>query len=260
MVKLYILLLVVCSLYLNGADPDNPDERKAVLEKWGEKQSNLSDLTENKQEGCLEEAIRGYIQLFGRPEDPLVLHTSVEQNKATQGRAALLKLALKSLKDGHQEATEIMHLAANLELALRECKKSSISDGLSPRTFLLWGKIREVRNQESCKEDIFFKLAKQKLKENPDVKQRGDQLVELARDALTANDDEMALILMRVKVAFDRDEHNLEMSDDLIDGLFKKATVHDQKVGDGFSPRTTELVKEITTSKKTKKALLEWLF
>ena len=82
MVKLYILLLVACSLYLNGADPDNPDQHAAILKKWSGKQRNLSDLpdsdqanqhNQNEENGdqqkYLEEALSKYLDSFGSPED-----------------------------------------------------------------------------------------------------------------------------------------------------------------------------------------------
>ena len=130
MVKLYMLLLVGCSLYVNGADPDN---REAILKKWGGNTRNLSDLTKHNQ------ALKIYTDSFGKSEDSLVINTPTDQQRVEEVRTQLLGLALTSLKDSHQEAEEIMHLTAKLELALRVYEKRSCTDGPSPRTICLWG-------------------------------------------------------------------------------------------------------------------------
>ena len=117
----------------------------------------------------------------------------------------------------------------------------------------------EIRDRRSYKDDVFFQRAKEKLRENQ-VKERSTQLVTLAEEALKAKHNKMARILMQVKLAFDKGEHGAELSNEIIDDLFKKASESDPKIGDGCSPRTQEVLNKIDLSKKARGASLEQLF
>ena len=272
MVKLYMLLLVGCSLYVYGADPDNSDNRKAMLEKWGGKQRNLSDLSDDVQgnqhipnepnagqQEYVAQANQIYESFVKKPGGLPVIHTKGDQEEAVKTRDKLLKLALQNLQVCHKGAEEIMHLAQPLEVALRTYRKSDATEGPSPRTIHLWGEFREIDDRENYRNNIFFQLAKERLKENEDVQSRRAQLVGLAKDALNANYDEMSLMIMRVTVAFDRGLHDGQMSNEVIDTLFGKAAADELEIGNEFSPRTRGMFDEISLSKATRKESLEEL-
>ncbi len=279
MVKLYILLLVGCSLYLNGAadQPGQPDQ-EAILRRWSIGSRNLSGLNEEAQGNqktpedpekllasqFVVEANQVYTKFAKKSGYLPEIKTEKEKTKAVKVRESLLKLALDNLREQNEDTEKIMHLVAPLETGLRTYRERSrersgganIIEGASPRVISLWGKIRELDSQKNFKDTIFFQLAKERLKGNQDIQMRRNQLVELAKDALEANYDEMSLMIMRVTVAFDKGLHAEEMTNEVIDNLFKKAAADELEIGDEFSPRTQKLFQQINSSKLDRKKSL----